>query len=228
MHCPKCGTAAGPNDRFCPQCGSPLQETCPQCGHSVSPEAKFCPNCGHALSPSPAPNPSQPSRQSTPAAPPPPPAAAPPPPPPRDAGERPPVFEYRGVLPRFGAALVDGLIMGLLGSAAGYLVSAGMISNIAQGPETLTTVYVLISLLGIIYQVGFEASGGTPGKKILGMHIVDKEGNKPGLGKSIIRNLLRIIDTLPFAYLLGIILVASSEKKQRLGDRAAGTYVVTK
>lgn len=147
---------------------------------------------------------------------------------PYGTGEASPVFQYKGVFPRFGAALIDSLIVGLLGSVLGYLLSAGMMNSSAIGSAAVTTVYSLISLVGIIYQIGFEAGGGTPGKKILGMRIADKNGNKPGLGKSIIRNLLRIIDALPFAYLLGIILVASSDRKQRLGDRAAGTYVVAK
>ncbi len=140
----------------------------------------------------------------------------------------PTTFAYKGVLPRFGAALIDGLIMSLLAAAVSYLMGAGSMSSGTIDAEGLTSVYGLISLLAIVYQVGLEARGGTPGKKILGMRIVDKEGNNPGLGKSIIRNLLRFIDGLPLAYLLGIILVASSDEKQRLGDRAAGTYVVAK
>ncbi len=41
------------------------------------------------------------------------------------------------------------------------------------------------------------------------------------------RNVLRIIDGLPLFYLASAILIWTSEKKQRLGDRVADTIVVT-
>lgn len=39
---------------------------------------------------------------------------------------------------------------------------------------------------------------------------------------------MHIVDSLPVLYLVGILTISSSDKKQRLGDRAAGTYVVKK
>ena len=68
--------------------------------------------------------------------------------------------------------------------------------------------------------------GWTVGKRLLGMKVVDGNGNHIGLWKSIIRNLLRIVDGLPAFNILGVILITSSEKGQRFGDRVAKTYVV--
>ena len=68
--------------------------------------------------------------------------------------------------------------------------------------------------------------GWTIGKKILGMRVVDVSGNKIGLSKSIIRNLLRFVDGLPALNILGIILIASSPKDQRFGDRIAKPFVI--
>jgi len=68
--------------------------------------------------------------------------------------------------------------------------------------------------------------GWTVGKKILGMRVVDEAGNKIGLSKSVLRNLLRLVDGLPAFSILGIILIASSEKGQRFGDHIAKTYVI--
>jgi len=47
-------------------------------------------------------------------------------------------------------------------------------------------------------------------------------------GQAIVRNLLRIVDQLPAAipYLLGAVLILNSSRRQRLGDRLAGTVVV--
>ena len=67
--------------------------------------------------------------------------------------------------------------------------------------------------------------GWTVGKKILGMRVTDGAGRKIGLSKSIIRNLLRLVDGLPAFSILGIILIASSEQGQRFGDRIAETYI---
>ena len=68
--------------------------------------------------------------------------------------------------------------------------------------------------------------GWTVGKKILGMRVVDRLGSKIGFTKSIIRNLLRLIDGLPTLNILGIILIISSPEGQRFGDRVAKTYVI--
>jgi len=68
--------------------------------------------------------------------------------------------------------------------------------------------------------------GWTVGKRIMGMIVVDGRGNKIGLSKSIIRNLLRLVDGLPALNILGIILIACSQSGQRFGDRIAKTYVM--
>ena len=67
--------------------------------------------------------------------------------------------------------------------------------------------------------------GWTVGKKMLGMRVVDETGHKIGLSKSLIRNLLRLVDGLPAFNILGIILIASSPRGQRFGDRIAKTTV---
>jgi uncharacterized RDD family membrane protein YckC len=51
------------------------------------------------------------------------------------------------------------------------------------------------------------------------------DGSRIGYGEAAIRTILRIIDGI-FAYLIGAILIWSSDKKQRLGDRVAHTIVV--
>jgi len=54
----------------------------------------------------------------------------------------------------------------------------------------------------------------------------DNAGNKIGLLKSAIRNILRLVDGLPAFNILGIILITFSARGQRFGDRVAKTYVV--
>jgi len=138
-----------------------------------------------------------------------------------------PAFQYKGVWPRFFAALIDVVILGI---PTYLLMGATLMRGMRSGYMNPGKIYgpaFLVSLISLAYYIVLEAYGGTLGKRILGMRIVDANGNKPGFGKSLIRNLLRIVDGL-FGYIVGAIIVASSPTKQRLGDKAAGTFVVGK
>jgi uncharacterized RDD family membrane protein YckC len=69
-------------------------------------------------------------------------------------------------------------------------------------------------------------TGQTLGKMAMKLKVVKKDGAKIDWQASIIRNLLRIIDGF-FFYLLGAIVIWVSKSKQRLGDMAANTIVVS-
>ncbi len=83
-------------------------------------------------------------------------------------------------------------------------------------------------LFGLLYFTYFEGTTGqTPGKSIVKIRTVDAKTLKPlDFARAFVRNLLRIIDALPFLYLLGVILIATNEKRQRIGDMAADSIVV--
>lgn len=68
--------------------------------------------------------------------------------------------------------------------------------------------------------------GYTVGKKLFGIKVVKEDGSPCDLGAAFVRNLLEIIDGF-FYYLVGFIAMALSDKRQRIGDRLAGTVVVT-
>ncbi len=78
------------------------------------------------------------------------------------------------------------------------------------------------------YPVGFEVlrRGATPGKAAMGLVVVHDDGTPVGLAASLVRNLLRFADFLPFAYGAGLVSMLLSPDFQRLGDLAAGTLVV--
>ncbi|HLZ56090.1 MAG TPA: RDD family protein [Ktedonosporobacter sp.] len=121
-------------------------------------------------------------------------------------------FQYAGVGIRFLAALIDGIIMGVviflinrvLGTSGAYVGG----------------------LLALVYFIVMEAMyGATVGKMALGLKVVKEDGSAISWQESIIRNLLRIIDGL-FAYLVGAIIIWTSPLKQRLGDKLAHTIVI--
>ena len=78
------------------------------------------------------------------------------------------------------------------------------------------------------YAIAFEtlASGRTPGKRWTGLRVVKVGGGPVTFTSSAIRNLLRLVDALPGAYLVGMVAIVASSRNQRLGDMAAGTIVV--
>jgi len=79
------------------------------------------------------------------------------------------------------------------------------------------------------YPVLFEVfrRGQTPGKIILGISVVLDDLTPVGFGTSLVRNLLRTADFLPFFYLFGLVTMVSNPRFQRLGDLAAGTLVIS-
>jgi hypothetical protein len=91
--------------------------------------------------------------------------------------------------------------------------------------------FVVYSALVLAYFTLMEWQlGGTLGKLLMRVQVVNAEGRRISLQKFLVRNVLRILDAFPFIipYLVGLVLVASSRNKQRVGDKAAGTLVVVR
>jgi uncharacterized RDD family membrane protein YckC len=68
--------------------------------------------------------------------------------------------------------------------------------------------------------------GRTPGKRIAGVRLVSRTGDIPAPGALLVRNVFRLIDSMPFAYLVGLVCVMFTAQHVRVGDLAAGTLLV--
>ncbi len=68
--------------------------------------------------------------------------------------------------------------------------------------------------------------GTTPGKRMAGIRIVNRSGGAPGTTALIIRNLFRLIDSLPVLYVVGLVSCIFTANRVRIGDMAAGTLLV--
>jgi len=68
--------------------------------------------------------------------------------------------------------------------------------------------------------------GQTPGKRMAGVRIASRDGGVPGVGALLIRNVFRLVDSLPAAYALGLIATLATRHHVRIGDLAAGTVLV--
>ncbi|MCP5178465.1 MAG: RDD family protein [Pseudomonadales bacterium] len=68
--------------------------------------------------------------------------------------------------------------------------------------------------------------GSTPGKRRAGIRIVSVDGSNPTAGALLIRNALRLIDSMPVLYLVGFAATLLTRHAVRIGDLAAGTLLV--
>jgi uncharacterized RDD family membrane protein YckC len=76
--------------------------------------------------------------------------------------------------------------------------------------------------------------GQTPGKRLVGIRVIDEQGSSISFGQAVTRNLLRVADGLPLLipdvmpvlYGVGFLTAACNREQRRLGDWAAGTLVV--
>ena len=81
--------------------------------------------------------------------------------------------------------------------------------------------------MAILYHTLLEWRWGkTLGKYLVSIKVTRPDGSAPSLPGSLLRNLLRLVDWLPFFYLVGIVTIAVSKTNRRLGDRAGNTIVV--
>lgn len=87
---------------------------------------------------------------------------------------------------------------------------------------------ILLFAIEWLYPVLFEVyrHGATPGKRSLGICVVNDDGTPVDWSASLLRNLLRFVDFLPFLYGFGLASMLIRADSKRLGDLAAGTRVV--
>jgi uncharacterized RDD family membrane protein YckC len=141
-------------------------------------------------------------------------------------------FPLAGVGSRFLAIAFDTLLQ-----AIGVLVLVVVLLTVrfiarAAWPSIGPWVAGALLLVGFAiyaaYFAVFESiwSGQTPGKRLVGLRVIDVSGRPLTVYAALIRNLLRIVDQVPGIYAVAIITVVITRRNQRLGDLAAGTVVV--
>ena len=107
------------------------------------------------------------------------------------------------------------------------LIVISMVTNFLDNLGT-GLFLILYFVLEWFYAIAFEmfANGMTPGKRVMGLQVVHDDGTPLGWYASVMRNLLRGADALPFGYAAGLITMISSNAFKRLGDHVAGTLVI--
>jgi len=126
-----------------------------------------------------------------------------------------------GLAPRSLAWLIDALIKTVALTIAA--IALGFLGKLGTG-ITLVAAFLLLWFYNVLFEVFNH--GATPGKNALGIRVTNINGTPVGWSGALLRNLIRVVDTLPGCYAFGCISVLVNDKFQRLGDLAAGTIVV--
>jgi len=176
-----------------------LQSFCPACGSALIAGAQFCRSCGARVSKGG-----------------------------ETAGE-PTVgtANYQVVGRRILAGLIDFLPL-----VIAFVVLAATIGQLGEDEwgnfqvRLYNEGFLIFALFALAYYMGFEAlTAASPGKMIMGLRVIKVDGSSYGLREVLIRNLLRIVDGF-FFYVVAVVAIAITQKRQRIGDLLAGTLVV--
>lgn len=116
----------------------------------------------------------------------------------------------------------------LLGGMLIYGFGENLFDSERWGSTPLFTVFLPALAVYTLYHPVLEVvmAGSTPGKRMAGVRIVTVEGHLPGIGALLIRNILRLIDSLPVFYALGLLCTMVTAQSVRIGDLAAGTVLI--
>ncbi|HEX7038363.1 MAG TPA: RDD family protein [Pseudomonadales bacterium] len=116
------------------------------------------------------------------------------------------------------------LLLALAWVGVGLLLGrAGM-----PAPWQLTLFLLPSAAVYLLYHPVLELlmHGSTPGKRMAGVRIVMEDGSTPGAAAILIRNVLRVLDSLPAFYVVGLVSTLITRHSTRLGDLVAGTLLV--
>jgi len=192
------------------------EDKCAKCGTPAAPGTKFCESCGAPL-----PAAEQPAQGSAPAA---------------SAYATPePQVQYQGVAIRFVALLIDGIILGIIGYILIFLFASSAITvdtstgAVSFGPAYYAAVALVIVIELLYFTLLLGRYGQSVGMMAVKIKVVSQaDSGQITYGAAFIRTILLYIDQIPYVipFLLGAILIWTSDKKQRLGDRVAHTVVV--
>ena len=129
---------------------------------------------------------------------------------------------------RFLAALLDGILIGIVSSLLNAIFGdgRGLTVGYIYNPEDPSAGAIQL-VIAIIYSVYFHGSpsGQTVGKKVRNIRLVgDKDGAPVGYGTAALRYLASILSTI--VCLLGYLWMLWDDNKQTWHDKIASTIVV--
>ncbi|MCU7937258.1 MAG: RDD family protein [Candidatus Thiodiazotropha sp. (ex Dulcina madagascariensis)] len=128
---------------------------------------------------------------------------------------------------RLAGPVVRACAWGIDAALRGLLYLALLLITTLLGGLGMALTLIGFFLIEWFYPVVFEIhNGATPGKRAMGIVVIQDNGTPVTPSASVIRNLLRAADFLPLLYAAGLVTMLINREFKRLGDLAAGTLVV--
>lgn len=142
-------------------------------------------------------------------------------------------LEYAGFWIRFVAALIDGIILGVVNMVLSFaLIGGGMGMSMAAGDGDIgsfgmmfAVYYIIVIGIQVAYYALMESSArqATLGKMAVGIKVGNEQGGRISAMNAVGRYFAKIISTL--ILLIGYIMAAFDVRKQALHDKIASTVV---
>lgn len=178
---------------------------CQHCGNQIPDDSQFCPECGNRITNTPTDPPV--SHQPSP---------------------EPDEVEYIGFWERFGAHIIDSIILTIL-SIVVFICVAVML--LVTTLDYYTSIYLSVLAcfpVSYLYYAYLESSPrqGTFGKSFLGIIVTDLDGSRISFGRATVRFIGRVIESISYGLLY--LIIPFTAKKRGLHDFMAGTVVVRK
>nr|WP_299172105.1 RDD family protein [uncultured Allomuricauda sp.] len=128
---------------------------------------------------------------------------------------------------RIVAFLIDGFILWMYAFLVNILIDA--MGYIYEDTWTQRGLAALIFLPAMFYSLLMHSifNGRTVGKMLLKMRVVRLDGTPVHWSNYLVRWMLRLVDIWIFLGSIGILSILFSERRQRVGDAAAGTVVIS-
>lgn len=134
---------------------------------------------------------------------------------------------HAGLGPRILAGLLDLAVIGV-GTSVLYTVFA--VATVATDPALLaaaTLLATIIGLVGVPTAVATLTRGSSVGKVALGLRTVRDDGGPISFQHALTRSLIAVVEVFVFLGVPAVVVAAVHPRGKRLGDVAAGTYVVS-
>ncbi|GAC1385213.1 MAG: RDD family protein [Herpetosiphon sp.] len=137
-------------------------------------------------------------------------------------------YTVAGIGGRFVAACLDHFLIGVLAALFGSVAVRLLVNGSGQGSLEAGLFGTSLYLILCAYYIVFETlwNGRTPGKRLVGLRVIQRGGQPVGFFDSAVRNIVRLVDFVPVLYGFGVVCMFADRQGRRLGDFAAGTITV--
>lgn len=138
-------------------------------------------------------------------------------------------YPVAGLGERIAARLIDlGIFLGLYIIFIFFVLLTGLSVGMESTPYLIIGLAIAYGASFVFYNLICEIfmNGQCVGKRLMKIKVISLDGSQASIGQYFIRWLFRLVDFAFTAQVGGLICVAVSKNKQRIGDIVAGTTVI--